>query len=169
MDPNADFLSLLAYARVLLARASFPTFFSLISECVCFFGSELRKLCHYCLKSGRSMGNSQSTFHTAVDSMTNGSEVLIYLTSLSLFFFCLKVSKCQNEFMKSTFLPKYEANIVRISTLYCATLNRAEILTIFLSYFGRNDDFINSFWYLLTFMIKFFHSFDIFWSFPKKW
>ena len=28
---------------------------------------------------------------------------------------------------------------------------RAEILTIFGSYFGRNDDFINSFWNLLTF------------------
>ena len=28
---------------------------------------------------------------------------------------------------------------------------RAEILTIFCSYFGRNDDFINSFWSLLTF------------------
>ena len=27
----------------------------------------------------------------------------------------------------------------------------AEILTIFGSYFGRNDDFINSFWNLLTF------------------
>ena len=28
---------------------------------------------------------------------------------------------------------------------------RAEILTFFCSYFGRNDDFINSFWNLLTF------------------
>ena len=28
---------------------------------------------------------------------------------------------------------------------------RAEILTIFCSYFGRNDDFINSFWNWLTF------------------
>ena len=32
----------------------------------------------------------------------------------------LKVSKFQNEFMKSSFLPKYEPNIVRISPLYCA-------------------------------------------------
>ena len=48
-------------------------------------------------------------------------------------FFCLKVSKCQNEFMKSTFLPKYEANIVRISTLYCATLQ------------GRN---LHNFWFI---------------------
>ena len=47
----------------------------------------------------------------------------------------LKVSKFQNEFMKSSFLPKYEPNIVRISAT----------LTIFGSYFGRNDDFINSF------------------------
>ena len=36
----------------------------------------------------------------------------------------LKVSKFQNEFMKSSFLPKYEPNFVRISALYtyCATL-----------------------------------------------
>ena len=30
-------------------------------------------------------------------------------------------------------------------------VHRAEIRTIFRSYFGRNDDFINSFWNLLTF------------------
>ena len=29
----------------------------------------------------------------------------------------LKVSKLQDEFMKSSFLPKYEQKIVRISTL----------------------------------------------------
>ena len=34
----------------------------------------------------------------------------------------LKVSKFQNEFMKSSLLPKYEQNIVRISALYYATL-----------------------------------------------
>ena len=43
-----------------------------------------------------------------------------------------KVSKFQNQFMKSSFLPKYERKN-------------------FCSYFGRNDDFINSFWNLLTF------------------
>ena len=54
--------------------------------------------------------------------------------------------------MKSLFLPKYERNIVKISALYCTVPHyRAEILTIFCSYFGRNDDFINSFWNLLTF------------------
>ena len=56
--------------------------------------------------------------------------------------FALKVSKFQNEFMKSSFLPKYEPKIVRISARYCY---RAEILTIFGSYFERNKDFINSF------------------------
>ena len=30
----------------------------------------------------------------------------------------LKVSKIQNEFIKSSFLPKYEPKIVRISALY---------------------------------------------------
>ena len=58
-------------------------------------------------------------------------------------FFCeipaVKVNKFQNEFIKSTFLLKYEQNIVRISALYCATLNRAEILTIFRSYFGMTS------------------------------
>ena len=47
----------------------------------------------------------------------------------------LKVSKFQNEFMKSLFPPKYEPNIVRISALYC----------------GRIDDFKNLFWNSLTF------------------
>ena len=42
-----------------------------------------------------------------------------YKTKVS---FSLKVSKFQNEFMKSSFLPKYEPNIGRISALYCATL-----------------------------------------------
>ena len=42
--------------------------------------------------------------------------------------------------MKSSFFPKYEPKIVRLSALY-----RAEILTVFGSYFGKNDDFINSF------------------------
>ena len=40
---------------------------------------------------------------------------------------------------------------VRISALYTVPHYRAEILTIFGSYFGRNDDFIISFWKLLTF------------------
>ena len=57
--------------------------------------------------------------------------------------YVLKVSKFQNEFLKSSFLPKYEPKIVKHY--------RAEILTIFGSYFGRNDDFINWFWNLLTF------------------
>ena len=33
------------------------------------------------------------------------------------YFFLLKVSKFQNEFMKSSFLPKYEQKIVKISAL----------------------------------------------------
>ena len=58
----------------------------------------------------------------------------------------IKVSEFQNEFMKSSFLPKYEPNIVRISALHCTVPRyRAEILTTFCSYLGRNNDFINSF------------------------
>ena len=43
--------------------------------------------------------------------------------------------------MKSSFLPKYEQKMSR----FLPSLHKAEILTIFRSYFGRNDDFINSF------------------------
>ena len=50
----------------------------------------------------------------------------------------LKVSNFQNEFMKSSFLPKDEPKIVPAQY-------RAEILTTFGSYFGRNDDLINPF------------------------
>ena len=57
--------------------------------------------------------------------------------------------------MKSSFLPKYERKIVRISALLSMAQYRAEILTIFGSYFGRNDDFKNSFWNLLTFTFAF--------------
>ena len=59
----------------------------------------------------------------------------------------LKVSKSQNKFMKSSFLPKNEQNIARISALTF----RAEILAIFRSFVGRNGDFVNLFWDLLTF------------------
>jgi hypothetical protein len=34
----------------------------------------------------------------------------------------LNASKFQNEFMKSSFLPKYEPKIVRISALRCGTV-----------------------------------------------
>jgi hypothetical protein len=45
--------------------------------------------------------------------------------------------------MKSSFLPKYEPKILRI--LPCSVAQyRTEILTIFASYFGRYDDFIDS-------------------------
>ena len=50
-------------------------------------------------------------------------KIVLYVKYVMPGFKCrLKVSKFQNEFMKSTFLPKYEQNIVRISDLYCATL-----------------------------------------------
>ena len=49
--------------------------------------------------------------------------------------------------MKSLFLPKYEQKIVKISAL----TTQGRILKKFCSYFGRNDDFINSFWNCLTF------------------
>ena len=45
----------------------------------------------------------------------------------------LKVRNFQNEFIKSSFLPKYEPNIIRISATYYATLQ------------GRNP---NNFWFI---------------------
>ena len=70
------------------------------------------------------------------------------------FSFQLKVSKFQNKFMKASFrlsfLPKYEPNIVRISALYCVTLQGRNPYNS-CSNFGRNDYSINSFWNLLTF------------------
>ena len=61
----------------------------------------------------------------------------------------LKVSKFHNEFMKSSFLPKYEPKILRMPCIVAQY--RTEILTTLGSYFGRNNDFLNSFWNLLTF------------------
>ena len=65
--------------------------------------------------------------------------------NMKMSFSLLKVSKFQNEFMKSSVSPK-------IWTKSCTVPHyREEILTIFGSYFGRNDDFISSVWNLLTF------------------
>ena len=62
----------------------------------------------------------------------------------------LKVSKFQNEFMKSSYLPKYKTKIVRISALYCGTVQGRNPYNI-CPYFGRNNNFISSFWNLLAF------------------
>ena len=51
-----------------------------------------------------------------------------------------KVSEFQNEFIKSSFLPKYEQKLSR----FLPSLLKAETPTIFCSNFGRNDEFINS-------------------------
>ena len=55
----------------------------------------------------------------------------------------VKVSQFQNEFMKHRLSQNTDKKL--------PSLHRAKILTIFRSYFGRNDDFINSFWNCLTF------------------
>ena len=61
----------------------------------------------------------------------------------------LKVRQFQNEFMKSSVLPKYVQKIVEISALTTQGRNPDN----FSSYFGRNDDFTNLFWNLLTFRL----------------
>ena len=55
--------------------------------------------------------------------------------------------------------PKYEPNIVRISTLYCATLQR----TNFCFMFWEKWCIINSFWNLLTFKVW------VYWEGHKIW
>ena len=50
--------------------------------------------------------------------------------------------------MKSSFLSKYEQKIVRISAFTTQGKNPDN----FCSCFGRNDDFMNSFWNCLTFI-----------------
>ena len=73
--------------------------------------------------------------------MTGWQYVLICTKSGLYYKSQLKVSKSQNKFMKSSFLPKNERNIARISALTF----RAEILAIFRLLFGKNDDLINLF------------------------
>ena len=56
----------------------------------------------------------------------------------------IKVSKIQNEFKRSSFLPKSQP---KITDFCCISLleGRAEISVIFGWDFGRNDDLINPF------------------------
>ena len=51
--------------------------------------------------------------------------------------------------MKSSFLPKYDQKIVKISALTTQGRNPDNFL-----YFGRNDDFMNSFWNCLNFTLS---------------
>ena len=54
---------------------------------------------------------------------------------------------------------RFSQNLNKKLSRFLPSLHRAEILTIFCSYFGRNDDFINSLWNCLTFtfyMISFY-------------
>ena len=62
-------------------------------------------------------------------------------------FWMLKVSKFQNESIKSSHCPKYERKIWK----FLPWILRAEFFKFFRSYFGQCDDFIFSFWNLLTF------------------
>ena len=71
----------------------------------------------------------------------------------------LKVSKFQNEFMKSFFLPKNEPKIVRISALLCGTVQ------------GKNPDIWFIFWekkwlyeFILKGLVQFWPSFYTSWD-----
>ena len=55
----------------------------------------------------------------------------------------------------TSFLPKTNETILRISALlYKAVYNRAEIFKIILLDFGKNNVFIKSFQFLLTFTLQ---------------
>ena len=64
------------------------------------------------------------------------------LLRLELDFSLVKVSKFQNEFVKSSVLPKMN-EVSKGFLPFTVPHYRVEILTIFGSYFGRNDDFIS--------------------------
>ena len=70
---------------------------------------------------------------------------------------CIKVSKFQNEFVNlwsHRFSKNTNKKLSGFLPCVVCTIVRAEILTIFCSYFGRNDGFTNSFWNLLTFSVS---------------
>ena len=46
---------------------------------------------------------------------------------------------------------RFSQNTKKKLSRFLPSLQRGEILTVFCSYFGRNNDFINSFWNRLTF------------------
>ena len=48
---------------------------------------------------------------------------------------------------------RFSQNMNKKLTGFLPCVVRAEILTMFCSYFGRNDDFINPFWNWLTFRV----------------
>ena len=55
------------------------------------------------------------------------------------------------NFRMNLWSHRFSQNTNEKLSRFLPSLHRAEILTIFCSYFGRNDDFINSFWNWLTF------------------
>ena len=80
-----------------------------------------------------------------------GLEFFILKLNEPLQRYLLKVSKNRNDFVKTSFFPKTNEIIVRISAHYIILNHRAEILTIISLVLGRYDVFIKSFRFLLTF------------------
>ena len=105
--------------------------------------------------------------HTFKSTVKISPFFMAFLESTNFIRTNLKVSKFQNESMKASFLPKYEQKIVRISALCSEGRNLDKFLFVF---FGK-DDFINSFWNLLTFSMFFVYlGFCILFFFlSKKW
>ena len=74
--------------------------------------------------------------------------------SSDIFFPVVKVRKFQNDFMNSSFLPKYEPNVVRISALYCATLLHTDAFFLSLRDINRHRSWLN-FWKIQVNLLNF--------------
>ena len=73
-----------------------------------------------------------------------------FWNSFKMFWSVLKVSKFQNENLKSSHCPKFERKIWKI----LSWILRTEFFKFFRSDFGKCDDFIFCFWDLLTFSLS---------------
>ena len=75
---------------------------------------------------------------------------LLICNTLTLFF---NPEERSDIFRMNLWSQRFSQNTNKKLSRFLPSLHRAEILTIFRLYFGRNDDFINSFWNCLTFSI----------------
>ena len=95
----------------------------------------------WALKSGTSQNHHPKLHSQIVPKITQ------YHKFHKVYNLSLKVSKFQNESLKSSYCPKYERKFLKNSALSI----QGRIFQIFCSYFGQCDDIIFSFWNLLTF------------------
>ena len=91
--------------RILMTNANYPT--NATFEYTKEFCYVVKKLLNSFENRRRVLGKSQPKL----------IELLDILNKVSIVFSSLKVSKFQNEFINSSFLPKHETNLVWVSAL----------------------------------------------------